>query len=135
MFPSHDTGPDGDAEPVRVALIGYGFAGRTFHAPLIRAVPGLSLVLVASRNAALVQGDLPGVAVMDDPMQAVADPRVELVVIASPNDSHAPLARAALAAGRHVVVDKPLTPTLAEAQSLATLAHESGRLLSVFHNR
>lgn len=123
------------ASPIPVALIGYGFAGRTFHAPLIAAVPALSLVLVASRDAARVHADLSGVDVLDDPMRAVVDPRVELVVIASPNDTHAPLARAALAAGRHVVVDKPLTPTLAEARELAALARRHGCLLSVFQNR
>jgi len=122
-------------DPIRVALIGYGFAGRTFHAPLIRAVPGLSLVLVASSDPVRVQADLPGVAVASDPVQAATDPRVDLVVIASPNHSHAPLARAALASGRHVVVDKPLTPTLAEARELASLARGCGRMLSVFQNR
>jgi predicted dehydrogenase len=121
--------------PVRTALIGYGFAGRTFHAPLIRAVPGLSLDVVASSDAARVHVDLPGVAVIDDPLRAAADPRVELVVIASPNGSHASLARAALTAGKHVVVDKPLTPSLHEARELAALARTHGRLLSVFQNR
>lgn len=124
-----------DSDPIRVALIGYGFAGRTFHAPLIKAVPGLSLVVVASSDAARVLADLPGVAVIADPFQAVADPGVDLVVVASPNDSHASLARAALAAGRHVVVDKPLTPSLSEARRLAVLAQKRGRLLSVFQNR
>ncbi|KQY52343.1 oxidoreductase [Lysobacter sp. Root494] len=122
-------------QPLRVALIGYGYAGRVFHAPLIRAVEGLSLDFVASRDAAKVHADLPDVEVIDDPMRAVTDPRVDLVVIASPNDSHAPLARAALQAGRNVVVDKPFTLSLAEARELAALADETGRLLSVFQNR
>lgn len=121
--------------PIPVALVGYGFAGRTFHAPLLAAVPALSLLLVASRDAARVHADLAGVDVVADPLRAVVDPRVELVVIASPNDTHAPLARAALAAGKHVVVDKPLTPTLAEARALVALAERNDCLLSVFHNR
>ncbi|WP_119718474.1 oxidoreductase [Cognatilysobacter tabacisoli] len=121
--------------PIPVALIGYGFAGRTFHAPLIGAVPALSLAVVASRDADRVHADLPGVDVLADPLHAAVDPRIELVVIASPNDTHAPLARAALAAGKHVVVDKPLTPDLADARALVELAQRGGRLLSVFHNR
>lgn len=121
--------------PLRVALIGYGYAGRVFHAPLIRAVPGLSLDFVASRDAAKVHADLPDVEVIGDPQRAATDPRVDLVVIASPNDSHAPLARAALLAGRNVVVDKPFTLSLADARELAVLADETGRLLSVFQNR
>ena len=61
--------------PLRVSLIGYGFAGRTFHAPLIQAVPGLSLDFVASRDAGKVHADLPDVEVIDDPMHAATDPR------------------------------------------------------------
>lgn len=121
--------------PVRVALIGYGFAGKTFHAPLLNAVPGLELQLIASSDAAKVHADLPSVEVLADPEAAVADPRADLVVIATPNDRHAPLARAALAAGKHVVVDKPFTLDLAEARELANLARQHDRLLSVFQNR
>ena len=121
--------------PLRVVLIGYGFAGRVFHAPLIQAVPGLSLTFVASREEAKVHADLPGVEVIGDPMRAATDPRADLVVIASPNDSHVPLARAALLAGRNVVVDKPFALSLADARELAALAKQNGRLLSVFQNR
>ena len=123
------------AVPIRVALIGYGFAGRTFHAPLIRSVPGLSLELVASRDAGKVRADLPDIEVTGDPLRAATDARIELVVIASPNHSHAPLAQAALAAGKHVVVDKPFTLDLREARDLVALAKRHGRVLSVFQNR
>lgn len=119
----------------RVALIGYGYAARTFHAPLIQTVPKLTLALIASSRPEQVRADLPGVAVAGDPMQAVVDPGVDLVVIATPNDTHFPLAQAALRAGKHVVVDKPLTPSLSEARELSATAQAHGRLLSVFHNR
>ncbi|HJE67836.1 oxidoreductase [Pseudomonas oryzihabitans] len=121
--------------PFRVALIGYGFVGQTFHGPLLSSIPGLSLDLVASRDAARVQADLPGVRVTADYLAAVRDPAIDLVVIASPNQTHAPLASAALAAGKHVVVDKPFTVTLAEARQLVEEAEQAGRLLSVFQNR
>jgi len=121
--------------PLRVALIGYGFVGQTFHGPLLSSIPGLALELVASRDAARVQADLPGVRVTADYESAVRDPAIDLVVIASPNQTHAPLASAALAAGKHVVVDKPFTVTLAEARQLAQDAERAGRLLSVFQNR
>ena len=120
---------------IRVGLIGYGYSGRTFHAPLIRAVAGLELRMVGSRDAARVGADLPGVAVVGDPLTVATSEAVDLVVIASPNDSHAPLAGAALAAGKHVVVDKPLTLDLAEARRLRAAARSGGRLLAVFHNR
>lgn len=120
--------------PLRVALVGYGFAGRTFHAPLIAAVPGLALVLVGSGDPAKVHADLPGMAVAD-PLAAATAGGIDLVVVATPNASHAAIARAALEAGRHVVVDKPLAPTLAEARALFATAERAGRLLTVFHNR
>lgn len=123
------------ARTYRAALIGYGYAGRTFHAPLIAATPRLELAVVASRDAGKVHADLPEVEVIADPLHAIGDERIDLVVIASPNDSHAPLAQAALEAGKHVVVDKPFTLTLAQARALAALAIRRERLLSVFHNR
>ncbi len=126
---------NGTSNPTRVALIGYGYAARTFHAPLIQAVPRLSLALVASSRPGQVRADLPSIAVEGDAMQAVVAPGVDLVVIATPNDTHFPLAQAALRAGKHVVVDKPLTPSLSEARELSATAAAHGRLLTVFHNR
>lgn len=123
-----------EKKPVRVGLIGYGYAGRTFHAPLIRSVPGLMLTHVASRKPDLVQAELPGSTVCSA-MDLTTQPGVDLVVIASPNDSHFPLAAAALSAGKDVVLDKPFTVTLEEARNLRKLAEHHGRLLSVFHNR
>ncbi|HTV74060.1 MAG TPA: oxidoreductase [Candidatus Acidoferrales bacterium] len=120
---------------IRVALIGYGYAGKTFHAPLIAATPGLELTLVGSSDAPKVQADLPGIRVVGDPRAAATDVQVDLVVVATPNDTHAPLATAALEAHKDVVVEKPFALTLAEAQRLAALAKERGRVLSVFHNR
>ncbi len=121
--------------PIRVALIGYGYAGKTFHAPLIASVPGLRLACIASSRPDDVHADLPDVEVVADPLQAIVRDDIDLVVIAAPNAQHAPLAAAALRAGKHVVVDKPFTLTLAEARELRALAKRHGRLLSVFHNR
>ena len=120
---------------INIALIGYGFVGKTFHAPLIRSVPGLNLAFVASRDEEKVKRDLPDVTVIASPEAAVQHPDVDLVVIASPNATHAPLARLALNAGKHVVVDKPFTLDMQEARELIALAEEKQRLLSVFHNR
>lgn len=64
-----------------------------------------------------------------------ADPDIDLIVIPTPNDTHFPLARAALEAGKHVIVDKPFTVTLSQARELDAIARSHGRLLSVFHNR
>ncbi len=122
--------------PIRTALIGYGFAGKTFHAPLIRAVPALCLEHVVSRDPVRVHADLPEARVSADPDEAIEAADIDLVVIASPNATHASLAERALRAGKHVVVDKPFTVTLAEARRLADLARERpGQVLSVFQNR
>jgi predicted dehydrogenase len=120
---------------LKVGLIGYGYAGKTFHAPLIAAVPDLELVSVASSDAAKVHADWPGVAVHAAPAELIARADLDLVVIATPNDTHHPLVRAALVAGRNVVVDKPFTVALDDARELVALARERRRLLSVFHNR
>jgi hypothetical protein len=120
---------------INIALIGYGFVGKTFHAPLIQSVDGLNLAIVASRDEEKVKRDLPDVTVIASPEEAIQHPDVDLVVIASPNATHAPLARLALNAGKHVVVDKPFTLDMQEARELIALAEEKQRVLSVFHNR
>jgi predicted dehydrogenase len=119
--------------PIRVALLGFGYAGRVFHAPLITATSGLALTVIGTRRPAAETGY--GAVTVPDPLAAARHPDADLVVIATPNESHAPLADAALRAGKHVVVDKPFTATLAEARALAALAVETDRVLSVFHNR
>ena len=123
--------------PIRVALIGYGLAGRVFHAPLIDAEPRLSLRMVVTRDPARVEAVRAGLPQVDvvPPDVALSHPDIDLVVVASPHDSHARLARSALEAGKHVVVDKPFTLSLAEARELRDLATRTGRLLSVFQNR
>jgi scyllo-inositol 2-dehydrogenase (NADP+) len=126
---------DSIVQDLNIGLIGYGFAGATFHAPLIGAVPGLSLSHIASSRPEVAQRVHPKARVHADPQALIGTPEVDVVVIATPNDTHHPLARQALLAGKHVVVDKPFTLTVAEAEDLAQLAHRQGRLLSVFHNR
>jgi predicted dehydrogenase len=122
-------------DSIRVGLIGFGYAGRHFHVPLISATPGLALGVVGSRGGDAVTSTLPGVEIVADPVAAARHPDTDLVVIATPNDTHAMLAETALRAGKHVVVDKPFTVTLAEARALAGLAAAEGRTLSVFQNR
>ncbi|MDN3526225.1 oxidoreductase [Halomonas sabkhae] len=122
-------------QTLNVGLVGFGMAGRTFHAPLVAAAPWLELSAVVSGDAAKVQAVYPGMTVHERSQALFADPQIDLVVIATPNEWHFPLAKAALAAGKHVVVDKPMAVSLAEARQLKTLAENAQRLLSVFHNR
>ncbi|PKW08049.1 Predicted dehydrogenase [Streptomyces sp. 1222.5] len=127
------------ATPLRVGLIGYGLAGSVFHAPLIAATEGLALDTVVTSNPdrqGQARAEFPDVRVAATPEElfARAD-ELDLVVIASPNRTHVPLATAALESGLPVVVDKPVAGTAAEARGLADLAEKRGLLLSVFQNR
>lgn len=123
------------SDTIRVGLIGYGYASKTFHAPLISGTPGMSLAAVSSSDADKVHADWPGMKVVSDPQHLFDDPNIDLIVVPTPNDTHFPLAKAALEAGKHVVVDKPFTVTLSQARELDALAKNLGLLLSVFHNR
>ncbi|GGS51135.1 oxidoreductase [Planobispora rosea] len=130
-----DLNDHSDQPELRVGLIGYGVAGAFFHAPLIAATPGLKL-------SAVVTGDPGRAAEVSSRYGArpVADAAelwesVDLVVVASPNRTHVPLATAALEAGLPVVVDKPLAATAQEARGLAELARDRGLMLTVFQNR
>jgi scyllo-inositol 2-dehydrogenase (NADP+) len=122
-------------EAIGVGLIGYGLGGSAFHAPLVQAEARLRLYAVVTSRAEQVRREHPGVRVVGSAGELLADPAVELVVVAAPNAVHHELAAAALRAGRHVVVDKPFTLGTADADELIGLAAAAGRRLSVFQNR
>lgn len=120
---------------LRAGLVGYGFAGQTFHAPVLSAVPGFELAAVASSQPQKVNADWPKATVVPDVDALVARPDIDLVVVATPNALHYPVAKAALEAGKHVVVDKPFTLDVAEARDLELLARRNNRVLAVYQNR
>lgn len=120
---------------IGVGLIGYGKAGRVFHAPLIESVSGLRLRTIVQRNADDARERHPAAEVVHDFDAVLEDAEIALVVVATPNDSHFELGRRALLAGKHVVIDKPFTVTSDEARRLIDLAAEQQRILTVFHNR
>ena len=120
---------------IEVGLIGFGLAGRAFHAPVIRAVPGLHLAAILQRNGNEAAEKYPDVRIVRSLDELLAMEEIRLVVIATPNDTHYSFARQCLEAGRDVVVDKPFTTTLEEATALLQLAKNSGRLLTVYQNR
>ena len=122
-------------QPIRVGLIGFGFVSKTFHVPLLRATDGYRITVVSSSRPSEVSAMLPDAEVVSRPEMLMAHPDVDLVVIATPNETHAPFAETAMRAGRNVVVDKPFTISVEEARHLATVAAETGLVLSVFQNR
>ena len=130
--------PEGGRER-RVAVVGYGVAGEFFHAPLIAVTPGLRLAAVVTGNperGRKAAREHPGVRVVASSEELWAQAsELDLVVIASPNRTHVPLARAAIDRGLAVVVDKPLAPSAAEGRELVDAARHHGVLLTVYQNR
>ena len=120
---------------IEVGLIGFGLAGRAFHAPVIRAVPGLHLAAILQRSGNEAAEKYPDVRIVRTLDELLAVQEIRLIVIATPNETHYPFARQCLEAGRDVVVDKPFTTTLAEAASLVQVAKSAGHLLTVYQNR
>ena len=120
---------------VNVGLVGFGFAGRVFHAPIISAVPGLKLRAILQRSGNEAAATYPNAALVRSVDELLAIPEISLVVIATPNTTHYSLARQCLLAEKDVVVDKPFTTTYSEANELVRLARERGRLLTVYQNR
>ena len=119
---------------IRTGVIGYGLGGLAFHAPLIDAVPDFELAAIATSRADAVRARYPDVAVVT-PEALLADPGIALVVVSTPNDTHVPLALAALEAGKHVVIDKPFATKVADGEAVVALAKDKGLLVSAFHNR
>jgi scyllo-inositol 2-dehydrogenase (NADP+) len=123
---------------LRVAIIGYGLAGRVFHAPLITATRGLevtSVVTSSPERQAMVARDHPRARTLSSADRLWERDDHDLVVVASPNDTHVPLAAAAIDHGLPTVVDKPLAVTAAGAEQLLARAQRAGVLLTVFQNR
>lgn len=122
---------------IGTVVVGYGLAGRAFHCPLIRRQAGLDLAGVVARDPstraeAVAAWGVRGYASLDE---AIDDPGVRLVVVATPHDSHAELAVRALGAGKDCVVDKVMALSGDEADRMIAARDRSGRMLSVFHNR
>lgn len=120
---------------IRVGVIGFGLAGRVFHAPLIASVEGLQLAAVVERSTSLAAGRYPGVATYRSAEEMLGDRSLDLIVVASPSGTHFEIARQVIEAGKHVVVDKPVAARAAEIAELIALAGKRGVLLIPFHNR
>lgn len=122
-------------QTLNVAIVGYGMAGKVLHAPLVGVTDGLTIHTVVSSAADKVHADLRSARVVPALDEVLADPAINLVVIATPDELHAEQAIAALEAGKNVVVDKPFAVTLHDARAIVAAADRSGKILSVFQNR
>lgn len=123
---------------IRTGIIGYGLSGRVFHAPFIDVVEGFELTKISTSNAERikqVEERYPITAIVPDGNGIINDPEIDLVIVTSPNTDHFRWAREALLAGKHVVVEKPFTVSLSEADELIALANRQNKILTVYHNR
>lgn len=121
------------SQTIKTSLLSYGMSGEVFHGPLLEAHKGFDIVSVFQRNP-----DKPArhpFRVVKDLQDILSDPSVELVIVNTPNETHFSFASAALKAGKHVIVEKPFTVTVEEADKLIALANDQKKVLSVFQNR
>ena len=122
-------------QPVRTALCSFGMSGWVFHAPFIAINPGFELYAVWERTKNLSQTKYPGVKIVRSLEEMLSDPSIELVVVNTPNATHYEYTKKALQAGKHVIVEKPFTITVAEGEELIQLAKECNRIITVYQNR
>jgi scyllo-inositol 2-dehydrogenase (NADP+) len=122
-------------KPITVGLASFGMSGLVFHAPLITSNPGFQLQSIVERSSDKSRERFPQATIVRRFEDLLQDESLELIVVNTPNPLHLDMARQALAAGKHVVLEKPMTVTAAEAQTLIDLARSQNRVLSVFQNR
>jgi scyllo-inositol 2-dehydrogenase (NADP+) len=123
------------ANEIKTAVIGFGLAGRVFHGPFVSAVPGLKLEAIVQRKGDEAAKAYPSARILRSVDEALNDASIQLIVVATPNETHFELGKRALLAGKHVVIDKPFAATSAEAAELKELAEKKGLVLAPFHNR
>lgn len=121
--------------PIKTALCSFGMSGWVFHAPFLQVHPGFELYAVWERSKNLAEQKYPGIVTYRSLEELLADAQVELVVINTPNYTHHEYAKMALLAGKHVIIEKPFTVTVAEGEALIALAASQRRMISVYHNR
>ncbi len=125
--------------PIRTGIIGFGLAGRVFHAPFIATNPAFRLELISTANpdrAAEAAAQHPGAEIVATPDELLARAGdLDLVILASPAHTHLEQGLAALEAGAAVVIDKPFVPTVSDAKKLIAAAEDADRVLTVFQNR
>ena len=120
---------------IRVGLVGFGLAGRVFHAPLISSVEGLELAAVVERKTDNAAQRYPGIKTCRSLEELLADPSIKLVVVATPNSTHFDVAMQVLESAKNVVVDKPAAISSSEINQLMELAGGVGLQFIPFHNR
>ena len=120
---------------IGVGVIGFGLGGRVFHAPFVNAVTGLRLAAIMQRKGDEAAKAYPATKIVRSLDELLADKSIKMVVVSTPNQTHFALAKQALEAGKHVVIDKPFASTSEEAKQLGELARSKSLFVIPFHNR
>lgn len=121
--------------PIKTALLSFGMSGKVFHAPFLHIHPGFQLAGAWERSEQKIAILYPGVSSYPSLEALLADESIELVIVNTPTSTHYDYARQCLLAGKHIVVEKAFTTTVAEAVELKELAEKTGKKLAVYHNR
>ncbi|WP_400190145.1 Gfo/Idh/MocA family oxidoreductase [Hymenobacter sp. B81] len=121
--------------PIQTGLLAYGMSGQVFHAPFLNAHPGFALRAVVERSRKQARQRYPDLRSYDAVDELLADPAIELVVVNTPNDTHVELTHRALRAGKHVLLEKPVAPTVADMQQLWDVARAVNRQVLAYQNR
>ncbi len=126
------------SKTINVGLIGFGMAGRAFHAPFIASIPQYNLLKVREtrqENIEIIKQRYPRALIVADAKDIINDSSIDLIVVATPNVFHFSLAKEALLAGKHVIVEKPFTVTSGEAEELIAISRKQNKILTVYQNR
>jgi predicted dehydrogenase len=124
-----------NVSPINTAILSFGMSGQVFHAPFFEVMEEFELYAVWERSKNLAKEKYPESKTFRNIDELLADPKVKLVIVNTPNYTHFEYAKKSLLAGKHVVVEKPFTVTVAEGEELIDLARQKKCLLSVYHNR
>lgn len=122
-------------DPIKTLVVGYGLSATAFHLPFLSTNPAFSVEGIVQARASTAREELPQLNHYRSLEEALTSSKAELVVVTAPNEFHAPMAKAALQAGKHVVIEKPFVIEVTEARELCTLAEKQNRVMTVFHNR
>lgn len=120
---------------INTGLLAYGMSGKVFHAPFIEAHNGFNFTAIVERTNKLAQNDYPTIKSYHSVEELIADDSIELIIINTPNFTHYEYAKAALNAGKHILVEKPFTATTPQAKELFALAKSVGKKIFVYQNR
>lgn len=120
---------------VKVGLCAFGMSGKVFHAPFLKEHPGFFISAIVERNKEESKEKYPEAEIYRSVEEMLENADIELVVVNTPVQTHFEYAKMALEAGKNVVVEKPFTVNVAEAEELAKLAEEKKLFVSVYQNR